>query len=288
MNRDELEGIEVAVRVTSGSGPPYSLRKVPSFAASVIGRLEQVWLEDAVFFVPGPRVKTLGAPHVSRFVVGFIIRPRPTRVTTKHGWTVVRLDPESGGCFQDARTGRCLRGAKYVRLYEGKIAAFGVQPGEAVGDAREWRGTRITPPGLAGLPTLGPDRKSWVGEMGGTNFEPATREETLAAIRWALCERFPGAVIVDGSDDWDAPPTVRPELWAREFGLRPLAWWHTGTSGQTKSGLVLRRSQYDELRSLYRAEFGCDLEAIPGCGTPPLTRSSCGCWQGEGVAVYRL
>jgi hypothetical protein len=93
-------------------------------------------------------------------------------------------------------------------------------------------------------------------------------------------------VIVDGTDDWDAPMAVRPEQLVCQYEIQPLAWWHTGKSGQARSGVVLSDRDYAELRRRYAQEYGVDLESDPRFSAPGVARPECGCWNGEGIRVY--
>ena len=62
---------------------------------------------------------------------------------------------------------------------------------------------------------------------------PATVAKALAA--------HPGAVIIDGTDDWNAPRELRPESFVQDLGLKPLALFHTGVSGISSSGIVVSK-----------------------------------------------
>lgn len=57
--------------------------------------------------------------------------------------------------------------------------------------------------------------------------------------------KWPNAVVVDGNDDWYAPKDCRPPAILNDLGVSPLAWFHTGISGITKSGAVITREEYE-------------------------------------------
>jgi len=72
----------------------------------------------------------------------------------------------------------------------------------------------------------------------------------------AVWRVYPEAVIVDGTDNWSAKDEYRPQRLAERAGLNPLAWFHSGISGVTKSGLVLTRADFDKLSAYYLNTFG--------------------------------
>lgn len=76
----------------------------------------------------------------------------------------------------------------------------------------------------------------------------------------AVFADFPDAVIVDGDDNWFAPKEKRPEVLAREAGVAPLALFHTGISGITRSGVVLAPADYERLREYFTATYGSAIE----------------------------
>lgn len=72
----------------------------------------------------------------------------------------------------------------------------------------------------------------------------------------AVWKDFPEAVIVDGDDDWNAPDEMRPMVLVEKAAIQPLAWFHSRSSGITKSGLVLTRADFAKLSSYYLNTFG--------------------------------
>ena len=89
---------------------------------------------------------------------------------------------------------------------------------------------------------------------------PEKRAATFAAV----FAEFPGAVIVDGTDDWYAMVQVRPETWERELGIKPLAMFHTGISGISKSGIVVSAEGFKALEDAYFNKWGADVNCIEG------------------------
>jgi hypothetical protein len=221
------------------------------------------------------RIRKTGQRTPIAFVVGTVLAKRPASVTRKRGWYKVRFDPFKQGCFFDPRNDACLRTAKYVRLGDRHVEAFGPKAGENLASLRE-----LNP----ALTTVAPPRESWRGELGGLNFEPPSARAVARAVE-AVQERWPGAVIVDGTDDWEAPRHMRPELWPHDLGIRPLARWHTGASGVSASGLVLGASEFRRLLEAYRRRYGVALQDVAGRRSPG-SPSACGCWDGRAIRIH--
>lgn len=97
-----------------------------------------------------------------------------------------------------------------------------------------------------------------VGTSGFTNYFNNS-PNPLAVFR-----DFPEAIIVDGTDDWSASPVRRPAAMAHDARIEPLAWFHSGISGITKSGVVLSREGYRELNNHCLRTFGLMLNEAPG------------------------
>lgn len=263
----------------------FSLRNKPSSSSKVLGYREEVWLEDAIFFVRPAAVKRIqesGTRNVCCYVVGTLMGSRPRRLVRKTGWSAVRLDVFDEGCFYRASTGACVHSAKFVHLHERSIRALGLKNGEPVTSLAQLESLKPNPD----LPIYGPRRKAWRGDLGGLNFEIADAPATGAAIHWVLA-RHPGCVIVDGTDDWNAPLYARPHPLLRRYHLQPVAWWHTGMSGQGTSGAVMDPRTFRSFTRAYEREWGFEPERCPGI-PPALTPAPCGCWTGEGLRIYRL
>lgn len=96
---------------------------------------------------------------------------------------------------------------------------------------------------------LGTGSDKHTGTSGFTNYFNNKPNPT------AVFADFPDAVIVDGSDDWCAALEARPAMVVDKAGIVPLAWFHSGISGITKSGVVLTEAQFAQLDAYYRATF---------------------------------
>jgi hypothetical protein len=86
----------------------------------------------------------------------------------------------------------------------------------------------------------------------------------------AVFTDFPKAVIVNGQDDWYAGVHLRPEGLKGKLGVDIIAWYHTGTSGISKSGFVCTEEEYTQFAKAYEAAF---------C-TPPTTHLTVLRWAG--------
>jgi hypothetical protein len=135
------------------------------------------------------------------------------------------------------------------------------------------------------LPIYNPERRSKIGNMGGINYE-APEPSAISNALERVWEDLPGAVVLDGTDDWFAPEYVRPELFAEWFSIDILALWHTGASGKSTSGIVLEESEYEVLNERYRQAIGYSLEHVPSQKRAK-SHSTCGCWDGSAFLVYR-
>jgi len=258
----------------------FSIRLKPSSSSKVLGYAHEVWLEDVHFFASETgveRIRKTGQRNVCCFVVGTLIGQRPARVAKKNGWHSVRFNAETKGCFYDANSGACLSSAKYARMADRHIEAFGLQRGKNASSQREIQAN----PGP--LPIYGPRRHTWLGEMGGVNFGIADQEAMIQGLRF-VWEQLGDVVIVDGTDDWDAPAHCRPEAFVPELGCRPVAWWDSGVSGQSVSGVIFTRQEYTRFCRRYRRRFGVHPAAFQK--TTPMVRPACGCWDGEGPSIY--
>jgi len=226
------------------------------------------------------QIRRTGVRTVCAFVVGTVLEDRPARVSRKRGWSPIRFDADAGG-FIRARGGSLVRTARYAHLGERSMSAMGAANGEPFTSQRELAKN----PGPVPPRVYGPVRESYRGELGGLNFQPATFTETARAIS-AVLDQHPGCVIVDGSDDWDAPEHVQIHELLCDWGIRPVAWWHTGVSGATPSGAVLTPEQYEAFAAMYVARYGARPEfGRPGDRPFPPERPSCGCYGGEGLLV---
>ena len=262
----------------------FSVRAKPESGSKVLAYVPEIWLEDVSFFVrasPLRRIQETGTRGVCCFVVGTVISKRSPKVLERKGWSAVRVDVFDEGCFYRASTGACVRTAKFARIRERSIQAFGLSDGDAVSSLRELSAPGRNPP----LRVYGPRRRSFRGDLGGVNYELAPARETAAAVHWVL-DQHPHCVIVEGSDDWNAPLYARPHQLAARYRIEPEALWHTGTSGKTASGCVFSDASFARFCHAYAVEWGFPPECCPG-PPPALERPECGCWSGEGLRIYR-
>lgn len=88
-----------------------------------------------------------------------------------------------------------------------------------------------------------------VGSSGFTNYMD-NKPNPMAVFK-----DHPTAIIVDGDDNWYADKEKRPATVVRDAGIEPLAWFHSGISGITKSGAVLTPKDFAKLEAYYLREF---------------------------------
>jgi hypothetical protein len=98
-------------------------------------------------------------------------------------------------------------------------------------------------------------RSPSTGSSGFTNFIGCDMEKGLAEV----FKEHPKAVVIDGSDDWYAPDAKRPEVWSSKIGLVPLAWFQSGISGISKSGIVVLRKDLRVISKCYKSQYGIEL-----------------------------
>jgi hypothetical protein len=252
--------------------PKYPLHQRVTIVATPDGRFftesgdetVSIWLRDVELHAPqDPRAQPFR-------IVGTTMAPRRRELAKKNGWSRVRADaPVNGGCFFDVKSGECIVVGSFAWIDDGRLMVFGGLP--------------MAPPSLQGA-VVGPSRRKWTGDLGGTNYEKPDEAELARAVSKTLRE-YPGHVIVDGTDDWWAPVGLRVATLVDSYGIDPVAWWHTGVSGQTPSGALLTPSDYNRLRSVYRYDFGSDIESVGDLGRSP--NDDCGCWSGRGIQIYR-
>jgi hypothetical protein len=96
---------------------------------------------------------------------------------------------------------------------------------------------------------LGTGSQTHTGSSGFTNYF-GNKPNPMAVFR-----DFPAAIIVDGNDDWSAKKEMRPASVVQDAGIQPLAWFHSGISGITKSGVVLTPKSFAKLEAYYLREF---------------------------------
>jgi hypothetical protein len=88
--------------------------------------------------------------------------------------------------------------------------------------------------------------QSHTGTSGFTNHWPGTREDILRALAQVFANH-PGSVVLDGDDDWYASGCRRPEKFRDVFTVTPVAFFHSGISGISVSGIVVSRSDFKRI-----------------------------------------
>jgi hypothetical protein len=113
----------------------------------------------------------------------------------------------------------------------------------------------------SGLPKFLASKGTHTGSSGFTNYTGGADVPAGLERVWA---EFPGAVVLDGTDDWYAFNHQRPErialLLLKERDIVLLAWFHSGISGMSNSGAVFRGEDMDAIREFYRERFDAELE----------------------------
>lgn len=100
---------------------------------------------------------------------------------------------------------------------------------------------------MSDIQTFNASRGASTGTSGFRNYIGTPDVEGTLAQVFA---KYPRAVVVDGNDDWFAPIQSSPARACRKNGITPLAYFHTGISGISKSGVVLKASDYRKLCKL--------------------------------------
>lgn len=85
-----------------------------------------------------------------------------------------------------------------------------------------------------------------VSSYGNVNYTGASKGRLEAALQQVFADH-PGAVVLDGSDDWFASECRSPRLFRYIFDIKPLASFHTGTSGLSSSGIVVSREDFEKI-----------------------------------------
>lgn len=105
------------------------------------------------------------------------------------------------------------------------------------------------------MKTYNPQSGSTSSSIGAwVNYNGASKE-AFDATRKKIFQDFPNSVIVDGTDDWFAPQHKRPESFIRLFGIKPLAYYHSGISGISKSGIIVSYDEFKRLETIYAEKY---------------------------------
>ncbi len=90
------------------------------------------------------------------------------------------------------------------------------------------------------------------GYSGFTNFMgPADVDAALHEV----FAQHPKAVVVDGSDDWYQPEERRPQRFDRLYNVNIIAYFHSGISGITYSGIVIDENELSKIPVHVQAEL---------------------------------
>ncbi len=96
---------------------------------------------------------------------------------------------------------------------------------------------------------------STTGTSGFTNYFGGG-DVCAARTRAAVWRDHPDAVILNGNDNWNAPPIARIPRLCNELGIEVIALFHTGISGIMKTGVVLSKEAHKELKTRTREKYG--------------------------------
>ena len=92
-----------------------------------------------------------------------------------------------------------------------------------------------------------------VGTSGFTNHFPGSSAKLAASLERVFAEH-PGAVVLNGADDWYASESRRPVSIVRKLGIEPLAHFHNGISGIAKSGVVITAEDLATIEAAFPAQ----------------------------------
>ena len=83
--------------------------------------------------------------------------------------------------------------------------------------------------------------------------------ETIDQMVNRVFEETPNCVVVNGTDNWYADTLCKPEvLFNQHFktSKEPIAFFHTGTSGISSTGIVIAIEDYNALSKAYQEKYG--------------------------------
>ena len=101
-------------------------------------------------------------------------------------------------------------------------------------------------------------QKAWAGSSNFINYMGASAIE-YERIRQEIFAEYPNSVIIDGDDDLIAKREMRPQTFIDDFGINVLAYYHSGISGITKSGIVISKTDYDILARKYMEKYNKEI-----------------------------
>lgn len=104
------------------------------------------------------------------------------------------------------------------------------------------------------------------GSSGFTNFFGRKTPEQMAKLHAQMIAELPEHVIINGKDDFTEKPQNRPEHFYYTFANERntgrddlLAFYHTGVSGITHSGIVVTPECFDAMTEWYKNTFGHEM-----------------------------
>lgn len=100
---------------------------------------------------------------------------------------------------------------------------------------------------MSKIPTYQVSGGTHVSSHGHVNYIGGASKDKLRTVLERVFQDHPGAVVLDGDDNWYANNCRRPEAFVRIFGIVPLAYFHTGISGISKSGVVVTREDFEKI-----------------------------------------
>lgn len=112
------------------------------------------------------------------------------------------------------------------------------------------------------IKTYNPQSSHISSSVGGWINYIGASEKQFKLTREQIFKDYPNSVIVDGTDDWFSQESHRPQLFAEKFGLKILAYYHSGNSGMTKSGIVISSEDYYILQDKYTKAYNLNVESV--------------------------
>lgn len=94
-----------------------------------------------------------------------------------------------------------------------------------------------------------------VGSSGFTNYWRGANIEREESMARRVLGDHPDCVIINGTDDWHAPRERRPEHFVHAFMIKPVARFHTGISGISSSGVVVKKVDLDRIEREFEKTF---------------------------------
>jgi len=83
--------------------------------------------------------------------------------------------------------------------------------------------------------------------------------ETIDQMVNRVFKETPNSVVINGTDNWYANTFAKPEAVFNEhfkMSKEPIAFFHTGTSGISSTGIVIAIEDYNALSKAYQEKYG--------------------------------